>query len=56
VKWEAQQEMAVMPDAAETFWQRFLETYRFRRNFGRESSWTSFWGAMRAAWGKREAS
>ena len=30
------------PDA-ETFWQRFFATYRFRRNFGRESWWASFW-------------
>ena len=37
--------------AAETFWERFLATYRFRRNFGRESWWRSFWGAIRAAWG-----
>jgi hypothetical protein len=39
------------PDAAETFWQRFLATYRFRRRFGRESWWASFRGAVRAAWG-----
>src|SRR5262245_40778859 len=38
-------------DAAETFWQRFLATYRFRRRFGRESWWASFRGAIRAAWG-----
>src|SRR5262245_2293004 len=25
--------------ATETFWQRFLATYRFRRRFGRESWW-----------------
>jgi hypothetical protein len=43
-------EMAVKPDAAETRWQRFWATYRFRRNFGRESWWASFWGAVRAAW------
>jgi hypothetical protein len=43
--------VAVKPDAAETFWQRFWATYQFRRNFGRESWWHSFWGAIRAAWG-----
>jgi hypothetical protein len=43
----------MMADAAETFWQRFLATYRFRRNFGRESWWASFWGAIRAAWRKQ---
>src|SRR5262245_19705930 len=37
-------------DATETFWQRFWATYRFRRNFGRESWWASFRGAIRAAW------
>src|SRR5215831_18106235 len=31
------QAVAVKPDAAETFWQRFWATYQFRRNFGRES-------------------
>ena len=31
--------VAVMPIAEETFWQRFLATYRFRRNFGRERWW-----------------
>jgi hypothetical protein len=41
---------AVKPDAAETFWQRFLATYRFRRRFGRENWWASFRGAIRAAW------
>jgi hypothetical protein len=39
--------LAVKPD--ETFWQRFLATYRFRRNFGRERWWSSFWGTIRAA-------
>jgi len=38
-------------DAAETFWQRFLATYRFRRRFGRESWWASFRGAIQAASG-----
>src|SRR4051812_16659077 len=33
--------LAVKPDAAETFCQYFLVTYRFRRSFGRESWWTS---------------
>jgi hypothetical protein len=41
--------LAVKPDAAETFWQRFLATYRFRRRFGRENWWASFRGAIRAA-------
>ena len=40
----------VKPDAAETFWQRFWATYRFRQNFGRERWWHSFWGAIRATW------
>jgi hypothetical protein len=33
------------PDCpAETFWERFLATYRFRRNFGRGSAaWCSTW-------------
>jgi hypothetical protein len=44
--------MAVKPDA-ETFWQRFLATYRFRRSFGRERWWASFWGAVGAAWRDR---
>jgi len=39
--------------APETFWQRFWATYRFRRNFGRERWWYSFWGAIRAAWRDR---
>jgi hypothetical protein len=43
--------MAVKPEAEETFWQRFLATYCFRRGFGRESWWASFRGAIRAAWG-----
>ena len=42
-------------DAAETFWQRFIATYRFRRRFGRESWWASFRGAIRAAWGDGSA-
>src|SRR5262245_57542293 len=42
--------LAVKADAAETFWQRFLATYRFRRRFGREIWWASFRGAIRAAW------
>jgi hypothetical protein len=47
-----QERLAVKPDGdAETFWQRFLATYRFRRRFGRESWWASFRGAIRAAWG-----
>jgi hypothetical protein len=29
--------------APETFWQRVWATYRFRRNFGRERWWHSFW-------------
>ena len=45
--------MAVKPDDAETFWGRLLATYRFRRNFGRESWWASFRGAIRAAWRDR---
>ena len=36
-----------------TFWQRFWATYQFRRNFGRESWWRSFLGAIRAAWRDR---
>jgi hypothetical protein len=36
--------VAVKPDAAETFWQRFWATYQFRQNFGRENWWHSFWG------------
>jgi hypothetical protein len=43
------QEAVMKPASAETFWRRFLATYRFRRNFGRESWWRSFWGAIRAA-------
>ena len=39
---------AMKPDS---FWQRFFGTYRFCRNFGRESWWASFRGAVRAAWG-----
>jgi hypothetical protein len=35
--------LAVKPE--ETFWQRL--------NFGRESWWDSFWGAIRAAWRDR---
>jgi hypothetical protein len=31
-------------------WRRFWATYRFRRNFGRESWWASFRGAILAAW------
>jgi hypothetical protein len=42
--------MAMRPDAAESFWQRFWATYRFRRKFGRENWWASFWGAIRATW------
>src|SRR5262245_60585627 len=38
-----------MTDAG-PFWERFLATYRFRRKFGRESWWDSFWDAIRAAW------
>jgi hypothetical protein len=34
----------VKPEAAETFWQRFWATYKFRRNFGREGWWRSFGG------------
>jgi hypothetical protein len=34
----------VKPEAAETFWQRFWATYKFRRNFGREGWWHSFGG------------
>jgi hypothetical protein len=36
--------------AAETFWERYLTQYRFRRNFGNEGRWASFWGALQAAW------
>jgi hypothetical protein len=36
-----QRALAVKPD--ESFWQRFLAIYRFRRQFGRESWWASFW-------------
>ena len=35
----------------DSFWQRFFGTYRFCQNFGRESWWASFRGAVRAAWG-----
>jgi hypothetical protein len=42
----------VKPDAAETFWQRFLATYRFRRRFGRENWWAHF-GARSAQPGVR---
>ena len=45
--------VAVKPDAAETFWQRFWATYLFRRNFGREGWWRSYLGAIRAAWRDR---
>ena len=34
---------AMKPDS---FWQRFFGTYRFCRNFGRESWWASFRGAV----------
>jgi len=43
----------MLDGAPETFWQRFWATYRFRRNFGRERWWHSFWGAIRAAWRDR---
>src|SRR5262245_43094505 len=43
--------MALDSDAAETFWERFLATYRFRRRFGRQVWWASFRCAIRAAWG-----
>jgi hypothetical protein len=33
----------MMDAAPETFWQRFWATYRFRRNFGRERWWHSFY-------------
>ena len=35
--------------AAETFLERYLAQYQFRRNFGRMGWWSSFWGALRAA-------
>ena len=43
VKRKAEEDWLVKPDAAETFWQRFWATYRFRRNFGREAGGTHFW-------------
>jgi len=49
VKRKAEEDWLVKPDAAETFWQRFWATYRFRRNLGREGWWHSFLGAIRAA-------
>jgi hypothetical protein len=36
--------------AAETFWERYLAQYRFRRLFGKESRWRSLWSAIVVAW------
>jgi hypothetical protein len=36
--------------AAETFWERYLANYRFRRLFGKEGRWSAFLGALQVAW------
>jgi hypothetical protein len=39
---------------AETFWERYLAQYRFRRLWG-ESQWEAFRHAIKAAWKNESA-